>query len=94
MSQLHSESLSEKLLRFVRHIEAIEEDKSAVAIALRETYALAKIEELDVNALKQVVKLRKLSNEVRDEREITLHAYMEALGLSRPRRPAPVGKAE
>jgi uncharacterized protein (UPF0335 family) len=38
---------------------------------------------LDVNALKQVIKLRKMEQEDREEQEVTLHAYMEALGLIR-----------
>lgn len=80
---LNVESLSEQLSRYVQRIEALEEEKTAVSSALRETFAQAKLEGLDVNALKQVIKLRKMEQEDREEQEVTLHAYMEALGLIR-----------
>jgi len=80
---LNVESLTEQLTRYVQRIEALEEEKQAVAAALRETFAQAKLEGLDVWALKEVIKLRKLDHEDRLERDCTLHAYMEALGLYR-----------
>lgn len=80
---LNVESLTEQLLRYVQRIEALEEEKTAVSAALRETFAQAKLEGLDVNALKQVIKFRKMDQEDREEQETTLHAYMEALGLIR-----------
>lgn len=80
---LNVESLTEQLSRYVQRIEALEEEKTAVSAALRETFAQAKLEGLDVNALKQVIKLRKMEQEDREEQEVTLHAYMEALGLIR-----------
>lgn len=80
---LNVESLTEQLGRYVQRIEALEEEKTAVSAALRETFAQAKLEGLDVNALKQVIKLRKMEQEDREEQEVTLHAYMEALGLIR-----------
>lgn len=80
---LNVESLTEQLTRFVERIEALEEEKSAISAALRETFAQAKLEGLDINALKQVIKMRKLDAEDREEREVTLFAYMEALGLMR-----------
>lgn len=81
---LNVESLTEQLLRYVQRIEALEEEKTAISAALRETFAQAKLEGLDVNALKQVIKFRKMDQEDREEQETTLHAYMEALGLIRP----------
>lgn len=80
---LNVESLTEQLSRYVQRIEALEEEKTAVSAALRETFAQAKLEGLDINALKQVIKLRKMEQEDREEQEVTLHAYMEALGLIR-----------
>lgn len=80
---LNVESLSEQLRRYVERVEALEDEKQAVAGALRETFAQAKLEGLDVNALKQVIKLRRMEQEDREEQECTLHAYMEALGLIR-----------
>lgn len=78
---LNVESLSEQLKRFVDRIESLEEEKTAIAAAIRETYAQAKLEGLDLPALKMVIKLRKMDAEDREEHECTLHAYMEALGL-------------
>lgn len=81
--KIQVESLTEQLTRYVQRLEALEEEKAAIAAALRETFAQVKIEGLDVNALKQVLKLRKMDQEDREEQETTLHAYMEALGLRR-----------
>lgn len=80
---LNVESLAEQLTRYVQRLEALELEKTAVAAALRETFAQAKLEGLDVPVLKQVLKLRKMEQEDREEQEVTLHAYMEALGLIR-----------
>lgn len=80
---LNVESLTEQLTRYVQRAVALEDEKLAVAAALRETYAQAKLEGLDVWALKEVIKLRKMDQDDRLEREATLHAYMEALGLFR-----------
>jgi len=80
---LNVESLTEQLTRYVQRIESLEEERTAIAAALRETFAQAKLEGLDINALKQVIKFRKMDQEDREEQETTLHAYMEALGLIR-----------
>lgn len=80
---LNVESLSEQLARYVERVEALEEEKTAVACALKETYASAKLEGLDTKALKEVIKLRKLDQETREEQEATLHSYLDALGMIR-----------
>lgn len=75
------ESLTEQLTRYVQRLEVLEEEKTAVAAALRETFEQAKLEGLNVPVLKQVLKLRKMDEEDREELEVTLDAYCRALGL-------------
>lgn len=75
------ESLTEQLTRYVQRLEALEEEKTVVAAALKETFEQAKLEGLNVPVLKQVLKLRKMDEKDREELEVTLDAYCRALGL-------------
>ena len=70
----------ERLRSFVKRIEKLEEDKAAVAEDIRDVYAEAKGTGFDVKILRQVVKLRKLKAEDRQEQEELLELYLAAIG--------------
>lgn len=80
---LKIESLAEQLARFIRRIEALEEEKSAIAMAMKELFEEAKGEGVDVKALKELLKLRKMDPMGRQEQQSTLQQYMQALGMHR-----------
>lgn len=78
-----TESLATQLAKFIRRIEALEEEKSAIAMAMKEVFEDAKGEGVDVKALKELLKLRKMDQGERQEQQSTLQQYLQALGMSR-----------
>jgi uncharacterized protein (UPF0335 family) len=75
------ESLAERLNRFIQRVENLEEEKAAIAAAMKDLYQEAKSEGVDVRALKELLKLRKLEGTDRQEHQSTLQQYMQALGM-------------
>lgn len=81
LSSLEVSSTDERLTNYIERIETLEEEKSALASEIRDVYAEAKIEGFDPKVLKQVVRLRKLEPQERDEQQSLLNMYMQALGM-------------
>ena len=81
--QILTHSLSDQLEKFIQKIEALEEEKSEIAGSLKEAFAEAKGEGVDVRALKELIKLRKMERVEREEQQSTLQQYMQALGMYR-----------
>lgn len=75
-------TLGEHLNKFIQRIEALEEEKSQIASAIKEAFQEAKGEGVDVRALKELLKLRKMEHLDLLEQQSTLHQYMQALGMS------------
>lgn len=73
---------SERLKSFVERIERLEEEKKALADDIRDVYAEAKGAGFDVKILRQVIKLRKMDKNDRDEMEEVLSVYLRALGMN------------
>lgn len=71
----------ERLRSFVERIERLEEEKAALASDIREIFAEAKGVGFDTKILRQVLKLRKLDREDRQEQETLLDLYLQALGM-------------
>lgn len=71
----------DQLRSFVERIERLEEDKKAIADDIRDIYSEAKGQGYDTKALKAVIRLRKLAESERLEREAILDTYMTALGM-------------
>lgn len=63
----------------VSKIETLEEQKSALLSDIRETFAEAKAQGLDVATLRQLIKLRKKKKEEVAEQEELLEIYRRAL---------------
>lgn len=78
---LETETLSEQLQKYVRAIESMEQEKSDIAIAMREAFKEARRDGLDVKALRRLLKLRKMDRQDFEEQESTLFNYMQALGM-------------
>ncbi len=63
----------------VSQIETLEERKSQILSDIRDTFAEAKAQGLDVATLRQLIKLRKKKKEDVEEQEELLEIYRRAL---------------
>ncbi|MBQ9335101.1 MAG: DUF2312 domain-containing protein [Alphaproteobacteria bacterium] len=63
----------------VSQIETLEERKSQILSDIRDTFAEAKAQGLDVATLRQLIKLRKMKKEDVEEQEELLEIYRRAL---------------
>ena len=80
MSTLQA-SAQKQLRQLVEQIERLEEEKKQLASDIRDKYLEAKAVGFDVKVLRQIVRLRKKSQEERQEEETVLEVYMHALGM-------------
>ena len=71
----------EQLQSVVERIERLEEEKANIAADIREVYAEAKANGFDAKTLRQVVRLRKMDSDDRQEQEYMLDLYLAALGM-------------
>ncbi len=72
---------AERLKSFIERIERLEEEKAALAGDIREVFAEAKGNGFDTKIMRQVLKLRKLEQDDRQEQEHLLDLYKRALGM-------------
>jgi uncharacterized protein (UPF0335 family) len=74
-------SAKDHLRAFIERIERLEEEKAALAEDIREVYAEAKSSGFDSKAIREIVRIRRLDDHERQEREGLLATYMHALGM-------------
>ena len=79
-----------QLQSFVDRIERLETEKSALVEDIREVYSEAKSHGFDTKIMREVIKLRKMDQADRLEREALIEIYMNALGMLAD---TPLGKA-
>jgi uncharacterized protein (UPF0335 family) len=72
---------ADRLKSFIERIERLEEEKAALAADIREVYSEAKAAGFDTKVMRQVVRLRKMDNNDRQEQEALLDVYKHAIGL-------------
>jgi uncharacterized protein (UPF0335 family) len=70
----------EKLRQFVARIERIEEEKAELSGDLKAIYGEAKALGYDTKALRKLISLRKIPRGERDEAQMILDLYCEAVG--------------
>jgi uncharacterized protein (UPF0335 family) len=71
----------EIIAKFIERIERLETEKKELQADIREVYAEAKGQGLDVKALREVIKIRKLTPADREESEFLRQEYKRALGI-------------
>ncbi len=71
----------EHLRSYIDRIERLEEEKAGLAADIREIYGEAKGNGFDAKAMRQLVRLRKLDTDDRQEQEALLALYRSALGV-------------
>jgi uncharacterized protein (UPF0335 family) len=69
-----------QLRSLIERVERLEEEKAALTADIREVYAEAKGNGFQPKIMRQVVRLRKLDREDRQEQEALLDLYLGALG--------------
>ena len=72
---------ADRLRSFIERIERLEEEKAALAADIREVFAEAKGTGFDTKVMRQVLKLRKMEADDRQEQEHLLDLYKQALGI-------------
>ena len=73
---------ADRLRSFIERIERLEEEKAALAADIREVFAEAKGTGFDTKVMRQVLKLRKMEEDDRQEQEHLLDLYKQALGMA------------
>lgn len=71
----------EHLKSYIERIERLEEEKAALAVDVREVFAEAKANGFDTKTMRQVIKLRKMDINERDEQDHMLDLYKRVLGM-------------
>jgi uncharacterized protein (UPF0335 family) len=69
------------LKSFIERIERLEEEKAAIAGDIKEVYAEAKGNGFDTKIMRQIIRLRKMEANDRQEQEELLDIYMRAVGM-------------
>ena len=72
---------ADRLKSFIERIERLEEEKAALAADIKEVYSEAKAAGFDTKVMRQVVRLRKMDSNDRQEQESLLEVYKHAIGL-------------
>ncbi|MBV0899943.1 MAG: DUF2312 domain-containing protein [Wolbachia endosymbiont of Fragariocoptes setiger] len=73
---------SEELKNYIERIENLEKEKKDIQDHIRDIYAKAADEGFDAKVMKQVVRLRKMDGDDREEQEALLDVYKRALGMN------------
>ena len=71
----------DRLKSFIERIERLEEEKRALAEDVKEIYSEAKGAGYDVKIIRQIVRIRKMDEDDRDEAEALLDTYLRAIGM-------------
>ncbi|WP_010545232.1 DUF2312 domain-containing protein [Sphingomonas elodea] len=72
---------AEQLRLLIERVERLEEEKKGISDDIKDVYAEAKSTGFDVKTMREVVKLRKMEKHHRDEADILLETYKQALGI-------------
>ena len=77
-----------RILSIIERIEQLEEEIKALNEGKKEVFAEAKGEGYDLKVLKEILKIRKLDRDERDEQESLLDLYMRAIADAEPQKDA------
>jgi uncharacterized protein (UPF0335 family) len=73
---------SERLKAFIQRVERLEEEKKGIADDIKDVFAEAKGTGFEPKIMKQVIRLRKMAANDRQEQEELLDLYMRELGMA------------
>ncbi|QKX02534.1 DUF2312 domain-containing protein [Wolbachia endosymbiont of Dirofilaria (Dirofilaria) immitis] len=73
---------ADKLKGYIERIEKLEQEKKGIQDHIRNVYVKAADEGWDIKVMKQIIRLRKMDSNDREEQEMLLDTYKRALGMS------------
>ncbi|RKF21626.1 DUF2312 domain-containing protein [Altericroceibacterium spongiae] len=76
-----AEATDDRLRLLIERIERLEEEKKGISDDIRDVYNEAKAVGYDPKIMRQVVRLRKMKPDDRNEMETILDTYKSALGI-------------
>ncbi len=76
------DSTAERLKSFVERIERLNEDRKGVSDDIKDVFAECKGHGFDLQIIRQVLRLRKMDANDRQEQEALLETYLSALGMT------------
>jgi uncharacterized protein (UPF0335 family) len=71
----------DRLKSFIERIERLEEEKKALAEDIKEVFSEAKGVGFDVKIMRQIIRIRRMDDDDRDEQEALLDTYLRAIGM-------------
>lgn len=81
MSGVGHNSAGDQLKLLIERIERLEEEKKVIAEDIKDVYTEAKARGYVPKILREIVRIRKMSKEDRDEHFAILDTYASAIGL-------------
>ena len=73
---------ADQLRLLIERIERLEEEKSGIADDIKDVYAEAKSTGFDTKTMRTIIRLLKMEKHHREEAEMLLETYKQALGLA------------
>lgn len=77
----HNSVAKDQIRSIIERVERMEEEKKAISDDIRDIYAEAKGNGMDVKALRTIVRMRKQDANERAEQEEILELYLQAMGM-------------
>lgn len=72
---------TDKLRQYIDRIERLEVDKKNVSTDIKNVYLEAQADGFDTKIMRQVVRLRKMEKDAREEADLMLETYRNAIGV-------------
>lgn len=72
---------AEQLQSIIDRVENLQEDKKGVADDIRDVFNEAKGNGFDVKTIREIIKLRAMDAQEREEKDALISAYQRALGM-------------
>jgi len=72
---------ADKLKQYIDRVERLEVDKKNVSTDIKNVYLEAQADGFDTKIMRQVVRLRKMEKDARDEADMMLETYRNAIGI-------------
>ena len=72
---------ADRLRQYIERIERLEEERAGISDDIKDVYSEAKSAGFETKVMRQVVKLRKMDDQKRQEQEELLELYKAAIGL-------------
>jgi len=72
---------ADRLRSFIERIERLEEEKKGILDDIKDIYAEAKGTGFDTKIMRQIIRIRKMESNDRQEMEALLDLYKSALGI-------------